>query len=84
MEVSNSLVPIFVETEVPKGIKQIGTGVFVDFQSMPFLFTAAHVSDHLSYGKLLVPTINGLSGIDGYLAYIDLPPEVTKNRGDFG
>jgi len=79
LEVSNSIVPIFVETKIPKGIKQIGTAVFVDFQSMPFLFTAAHVSDDLSHGKLLVPTVNGLSEIDGYLAYIDLPPEISRN-----
>ena len=79
MDVSNSIVPIFVETDVPKIIKQIGTGVFVDFQSMPFLFTAAHVSDELNYGRLLVPTVNGISEIDGYLAYIDLPPQIKRN-----
>lgn len=79
MDVTNSIVPIFRHTEIPKEVKQIGTAVFVDFQSMPFLFTAAHVSDDLDYGKLLVPTVNGLSEIDGYLAYVDLPPGMARN-----
>lgn len=78
MHVDKSLVPIFIETEVPKTIKQIGTGVFLDFQSEPFLFTAAHVTDNLKYGNILVPTNNGLSKIDGYLAHIDLPPELSR------
>jgi len=78
MDVSESLVPLFIETKIPKGVKQIGTGVFLEFQSQPFLFTAAHVTDDLNKGKLLVPTVHGLSEIDGYLAHIDLPPEESR------
>lgn len=79
MDVDKSLVPIFIETDLPKGVKQIGTGVFIDFQSEPFLFTAAHVTDVLKNGRLLVPTVNGLTEIEGYLAHIDLPPELSRN-----
>ncbi|HDS1201089.1 hypothetical protein NDN17_20840 [Shewanella algae] len=79
MEVDKSIVPIFIETEVPKRISQIGTAVFVDFQNMPFLFTAAHVTDDMENGTLLVPTVEGLSEIDGYTAYVDLPPEIPRS-----
>ncbi|WP_297807352.1 hypothetical protein [uncultured Methylophaga sp.] len=79
MEVNQALIPIFIETEIPKGIKQIGTGVFIDFRSQPFLFTAAHVTDSLQNGKLLVPTIEGLEEIEGYLAHLDLLPELSRN-----
>ena len=79
MDVDRSLVPIFIETEIPKGIKQIGTGVFLDIQSEPFLFTAAHITDDTKNGKLLVPTANGLEEIEGYLAHIDLLPEISRN-----
>jgi len=80
MEVDNCLVPIFIETEVPVQVKQVGTGVFLDFQCTPFLLTSAHVTDQLQYGNLLVPTINGLSRIEGYYAHIDLPHEMTRSK----
>ena len=79
MDVDKALVPIFIETDVPRNIVQIGTGVFLDFHGNPFLFTAAHVSDEQKNGRLLVPTINGLEEIEGYLAYLDLPPEVLRS-----
>lgn len=79
MDVDKSLVPIFLETEIPKGIKQIGTGVFIDCQNEPFLFTAAHVTDDLENGRLLAPTSNGLSEIEGYQAHLALPPELSRN-----
>ncbi|WP_417534752.1 hypothetical protein [Marinobacterium stanieri] len=79
MEVDSCLVPIFIEAAVPKQIKQIGTGIFLDFQSAPFLLTAAHVTDEMGIGRLLVPTINGLSEIEGYHAHIDLLPELTRS-----
>jgi len=82
MEVDSCLVPVFIETEVPKQIEQVGTGVFLDFQSAPFLLTAAHVTDELKNGNLLVPTVNGLSEIEGYHAHIDLLPELTRNDDD--
>ena len=78
MDVDKSLVQIFIETKIPKGIEQIGTGVFLSFQSEPFLFTAAHVTDGSHHGNLLVPTENGLEEIEGYLAHIDLPPELLR------
>ena len=50
MDVDKSIVPIYIRTEVPKRIVQIDTAVFVDFQNMPFLFTAAHVTDDMENG----------------------------------
>ena len=78
MGVDKSIVPIFMETEIPKRIAQIGTAVFVDFHNKPFLFTAAHVTDDMANGTLLVPTVDGLSEIDGYTAFIDLPSEDSR------
>jgi hypothetical protein len=78
VEVDKSIVPIFIKTDVPKRIVQIGTAVFVDLNNHPFLFTAAHVTDDMEKGTLLVPTANGLSEIDGYTAFIDLPPEIAR------
>lgn len=80
MEVDESIIPIFIETEIPKKTIQIGTAVFVDFQNKPFLFTAAHVTDDMANGRLLVPTVDGLSEIEGYTAYIDLPPETSRSE----
>jgi len=57
---------------------QIGTAIFRELWGEPFLITAAHVTDKLKDGVLLVPTVQGLSQIGGYMAYIDLPPEVSR------
>ncbi len=74
----DSLVPVFLEAEIPKRVHQIGTAIFRELWGEPFLFTAAHVTDELESGILLVPTAEGLSPIDGYMAHIDLPPEVSR------
>lgn len=71
----DSLVPIFVEHLSSGKIEQVGTGIFIEFQGAPFLFTAAHVTDITEYGSLMAPTENGISTIDGYMAYVDLLPE---------
>lgn len=75
----NSLVPIFLETELPQRLQQMGTAIFIEQNSEPFLITAAHVTDDLRHGELLVPTIDGLSPIEGYVAHVDLPPEFSRN-----
>lgn len=75
MEVDKSIIPIFLETKIPKNTIQIGTGIFIDYHNMPFILTVAHVTDNLKNGKLLVPTIHGLSEIEGYLSYSDLLPD---------
>lgn len=75
----NSLVPIFRETTVPKGIKQVATAVYVKNQMGEFLYTAAHVTDDLAHSKLLVPLDGILTEIEGYIAFIDLPPEYHRN-----
>lgn len=74
----DALVPVFLETEIPKRVYQIGTAIFRELWGELFLFTAAHVTDERKNGTLLVPTVDGLSPIDGYMAYIDLPPELSR------
>lgn len=74
----DSLVPVFLETEIPRRIRQMGTAIFREFWGEPFLITAAHVTDELKNGVLLAPTAQGLMPIDGYMAYIDLPPEISR------
>jgi hypothetical protein len=70
----HSLVPIFCESSLPRRFHQVGTAVFVTRQNAFFLFTAAHVTDHLNSGELLIPTSKGFARVDGYLAHIDLLP----------
>jgi hypothetical protein len=74
------LVPVFLRTDVPRRLQQFGTAVFAESQSDFFLFTAAHVTDDRAQGDLLVPTRDGLSPIEGYLAYVDLLPEDTRRE----
>lgn len=76
----DSLVPIFVEHLSSGKVEQVGTGIFVEFQGAPFLFTAAHVTDITEYGNLMAPTPNGISAIDGYMAYVDLLPESKRSE----
>jgi hypothetical protein len=74
----DSLVPVFLETEIPNRVYQIGTAIFRELWGEPFLFTAAHVTDELKNGTLRVPTEAGLSPIEGYMAHIDIPPEISR------
>lgn len=76
-----SLVPIFVEHLRSGEIEQVGTGIFIEFQGAPFIFTAAHVTDIAEYGSLMAPTKNGIAEIAGYMAYVDLLPE-SKREND--
>ncbi len=76
----DSLVPIYIETTIPKRVVQIGTAVFIVINNEPFLFTVAHVTDEINNGELLVPTISGLLPIDGYMAHIDLLPEMRRSE----
>lgn len=75
-----SLVPIFRKTTIPKATKQIATSVFIKNDMGYFLFTAAHVTDDLKIAELLVPVNNYLEEIHGYIAYIDLPPEIKREN----
>lgn len=74
----DALVPVFIRTELPKQLCQIGSAIFLELHGEPFLLTAAHVTDELKNGTLLTPTEAGLSPIEGYMAHIDLPPEVSR------
>jgi hypothetical protein len=74
----DALVPVFLETELPQRLQQVGSAIFIEQNSEPFLITAAHVTDDLKRGELLVPTADGLSPIEGYMAHIDLPLEISR------
>ncbi len=74
----DSIVPVFHSNELPKRFRQIGTAIFTEINGDPFLLTAAHVTDELKSGELLVPTSQGLSPIEGYVAYIYLPPDIPR------
>lgn len=78
----DSLVPVFLKTEIPQRLRQIGTAIFVELHGEPFLYTAAHVTDEERHGELLVPIEDGLWPIQGYLAHIDLPPEIPRSKDD--
>ena len=73
-----SIVPIFSKAKYTDTLHQIGTGIFCEFEGILFLITAAHVTDNLENGELLVPTNIGIAAIEGYVAYIDLPPEIRR------
>lgn len=75
-----SLIPIFHETTIPKGIKQIATSVFIKNDMGYFLFTAAHVTDDLKTGNILVPVNGYFEKIHGYISYIDLPREISRDK----
>lgn len=76
----DSLVPIFISVELPKRFMQIGTAVYIQFNNESFLITAAHVTDQSKEGTLLVPCDEGFSPIDGYMAFIDPPPDIPRGE----
>ncbi len=78
----NCLVPIFRETNIPRGIKQIASAVFARHEWGYFLFTAAHVTDDMESNILLVPANGRLTEIKGYIGHIDLLPGTTRNDDD--
>lgn len=78
----HALVPLFVKPKFSDTLKQIGTGIFIDFQSQPFLFTAAHVTDNLEHSELFVPVYGGIEPIEGYVGYIDLIPGTSRKEDE--
>lgn len=76
----DSLVPVYLNTDLPKRFQQIGTAVFWELHGEPFLLTAAHVTDEMGCGELQVPTKSGFSPIEGYVGFIDLPPELHRHQ----
>jgi hypothetical protein len=76
----DSLVPVYLNTDLPKRFQQIGTAVFLELYGEPFLLTAAHVTDEMVGGELQVPTASGFSSIEGYVGFIDLPPELHRHQ----
>lgn len=76
----DSLVPLFGGSKYNGSLQHVGTGIFVEFMRQPFLFTAAHVTDELKNGPLMVPGFDGIHDIDGYLGYVDLFPDQSRNQ----
>ena len=76
----NALIPVFLHTKLPKRMRQFGTAIFFELHGDPYLLTAAHVTDDLKQGELLVPTDEGFLPIEGYLSFIDLPPEIRRTE----
>jgi hypothetical protein len=76
----DALVPIFHSSKLPRRFQQIGSAIFIQLNGEPFLLTAAHVTDKIRIGELLVPTAEGFSPIEGYMAHIDLPPEIARSE----
>ncbi len=74
------LIPIFVEARHCGELKQIGTGLFIEFMSELCIFTAAHVTDNIKDSKLWVPAHDGIYPIQGYLGHIDLLPGQTRGQ----
>ena len=74
------LVPLFGESKHSGALQHVGTGIFVEFLSQPFLFTAAHVTDELQHTTLMVPGFEGIHPIEGYVGYIDLLPEQSRSQ----
>lgn len=69
----DSLVPVFLGTDLPKRFGQMGSAFFLDFHGEPFLLTATHVTDELKNGTLFVPTDDGPLPIEGYIASAEPP-----------
>lgn len=78
----DSLVPIFLGTDLPKRFSQLGSAIFVEVHGESFLLTAAHVTDELKNGTLYVPTDEGLLPIEGYIASVDIPPDERRENDD--
>lgn len=74
----DALVPLFVRQQYSESYEQVGTGILIDFQNQPFLFTAAHVIDHIEHSDLLVPAYGGIDSIDGYVTYSDILPGMSR------
>jgi len=75
----DAVVPVFAESLRDDGLIHVGTGIFVEFLSQPFLFTAAHVTDNLQHSTLWVPAHDSIYPIQGYVGYVDLLPEQRRN-----
>jgi len=75
----DAIVPVFGESQRGEGFTHVGTGVFIELQSQPFLLTAAHVTDNLKHSQLWVPAHDSIYPIQGYVGYVDLLPEQVRS-----
>lgn len=66
----DALIPIFYKDKNGENFEHIGTGIFLFFRGFYFILTAAHVTDELEDGDLLVPTEDDtIQYIDGAYSY---------------
>lgn len=75
------VVPLFRSKKDTSEVDQIASGVLLRISSQSFLLTAAHVTDELDTGYLLVPGENGLIGVGGYVSYWK-PSEGESRKSD--
>ncbi|MCA9500575.1 MAG: hypothetical protein KC588_15385 [Nitrospira sp.] len=74
LDPDDAVVPVFAEGLYGGGLRHLGTGIFLDFWSQPFLLTAAHVTDSIEHSNLWVPAHDGIYPIQGYVSFVDLLP----------
>jgi hypothetical protein len=65
----DAVVPIFYAKAEKENVKQCACGVLLKIARSTFLLTAAHVTDHLTSGYLLVPGVRGMTGIGGDVSH---------------
>lgn len=58
-----SLVPVLLETESPQRLQQMGTAIFIEQNSAPFLITAAHVTDNLRHAIFVISSEKLMGGV---------------------
>ena len=74
LELRDSVLPVFLGTAVPDRTRPIGSAVFVEVEKEHYLWTAAHVIDQSDdEHHLLVPTRNGIAGIEGFESHLRVP-----------
>ena len=75
-------VPVYVRESQKTKPKHFGTGVFLIYRDLPYLFTVAHVTDGANQGQLVLPIGDKFLEPEGFLRYIDLPPEIPRSADD--
>lgn len=66
-QILDAILPIFYNDKHSSILEHIGSCVLLQIGEEVFLLTAAHVTDRSVTGILLIPTIDGIAPIRGYL-----------------
>jgi hypothetical protein len=83
----DAICPVFcIEGEDMSTMEQTGSGVLARIGEEIFLFTAAHVLDRLSTGKLFIPGADGITSLYGPHAFTQPPGNTDRaqDKGDIG